>query len=123
MRTGSGSGMGAATKRTGAVLLVAASSIVVAGCVAPLLVAGLSGAGMFGATKGMSALQRRQMGSDDQLRSVTAGRLGISADDITAISDKHWRHGVVHWVATNRSGQRFSCEWGTANGTCAPFAS
>ena len=121
MQTGSKSGIDAASKRTAALLLIATSSIAAAGCVAPLLVAGLSGAGMLGAHEGMSALQRRQMGSDDRLRSITAGSVGSSADDITTISDKHWRGGVVHWVATTRNGQRFRCEWGIANGNCTPF--
>ena len=109
--------------RVRSAIVAGACSVVVGGCVAPLLVAGASGAGMFGSFKGMSAIQRHQMASDDRLRSLSAGSIGVSSDDIIAISDKHWRHGVVHWVVTTRNGRRFGCESGTANGSCAPLAS
>jgi hypothetical protein len=122
MRRGTGWGGAPGAMRVAAVVWVTAGSSLAAGCVAPLLVAGASGAGMFGAHKSMSAIQRHQMASDDRLRSISAANVGGSAEDIT-ISDKHWRHGVLHWVAVNRNGQRFGCEMGEANWSCAPLAS
>ncbi len=122
MRAALGDELVTVSGRSGTALFAIAFSIVATGCAAPLIGAAVSGAGMLGAHKGMNAIQRQQLADSDRLRSISAGALRVSADDIT-ISDKRWRKGVLHWIAANQKGQQSRCEMGEANLSCTPFGS
>lgn len=69
----------------------------------------------------MDALTKRELASDDRLRHISGASLGVSSQDIAGISDKDWRGGILHWVATKRDGQRFKCESGAGSGICTPY--
>lgn len=110
-------------RKTSALMLVATCSSLAGGCVAPLVAGAAAGAGVFGAGEGANALARREQASDARLRHITAASVSLSSDDITSISDKDWRGGILHWVAAINDGRRFRCESGAGTAICTPLTS
>lgn len=104
-------------------LFIAACSTLTGGCVAPLLAGAAAGAGIFGVGEGADALMRREQMGDARLRHISAAALGVGSGDITTITDKDWRDGILHWNVVRRDGQRFQCESGAGTAICTPRTS
>ena len=98
---------------------VAAASLVLGGCVAPLVTAAALVAGDRVTKSGI----RGNNASIGQLRHATAQRLNLTSEDVT-VRNRNFSGGMVTWEAVTRQGQQYRCEANysgpVSNPICAP---